>query len=271
MGVRLREVPAAAGVAWIRQGFAAFRARPAVFLMLLAGVMLSVLVLLALPLIGPVLVPMTFPVISLLFMMATAWSLAADPGHRRLAATPFAAARHQRQGLVGLAALYATATIAIGIAANALGGDALHDFLAALTQAQNAALAPGVADAGPAEVVFPEPSRRALATIVLMYGGLSAVSLAMWHAPGLVHWGGQGAAQALFSNALALWRTRAAFMVYVTGWTTIGLSVVMVSMLLAALGLGAVAALLLLPASFAMLCVFYVSTYFSFIDTFEVE
>ena len=37
------------------------------------------------------------------------------------------------------------------------------------------------------------------------------LSVPFWHAPALVHWGGQGVAQALFSSTLALWRNKAAF------------------------------------------------------------
>jgi hypothetical protein len=54
------------------------------------------------------------------------------------------------------------------------------------------------------------------------------------------------------------------------GWVGLGMGVLMVTVLFAAVGLGAVASLVSVPLTFLMFTVFYVSLYFCFIDTFEL-
>jgi hypothetical protein len=106
-------------------------------------------------------------------------------------------------------------------------------------------------------------------------GGLLAVVLALllsvpfWHAPALVHWGGQTVGQSLFSSTLALWRAKGAFFVY--GMTFIGLlllSVFTLGLLLGLLGAPQLAALLALPLGLAFTALFYISLLFSFNDCF---
>ena len=95
------------------------------------------------------------------------------------------------------------------------------------------------------------------------------LSVPFWHAPALVHWGSQGALQALFSSTVALWRTRGAFTVYLLGW---GAAMLAVAGLVALLGtlFGARQALgiLTLPIGLVFSAAFYVSLWFSFADTF---
>jgi hypothetical protein len=95
------------------------------------------------------------------------------------------------------------------------------------------------------------------------------VATPFWHAPALVHWGGQGIAQALFSSTLALWRTKGAFSVYLLGWIALSLLFSLVSgVLLGLFGLQDVAAGAAVPAMLMFSTAFYVSLYFAFTDTF---
>jgi hypothetical protein len=261
MGVRLRDVPAAAGARWIRNGFATFALRPAVFIGLFAATLLGELIGLQLPVVGSLLVALTLPLVSLAFMMVTAWTLADRPEHHRLAVTPLAATRAQRRGLAGVCAVYVTGTILVSLAFVAAGGDSLWAYLDAMSRVDAQHLA---------QDAMPAPDTRALWSIVVGYAGMTVVSLLTWHAPALVHWGGQGAAQSLFSNAVAIWHTRSAFLVYAIGWTTLACGVLLVTMLLALVGLTPVASLLLLPVMVLLFTVFYVSLYFCFADTFEI-
>ncbi len=263
MGARLRPLPAAAGGQWIRRAFLAFRRRPALFALLLVATVFANLVLLELPVVGPLLVSMSIPMVSLGFMMVTAWSLADDPEHRRLAATPLAATRAQRRALVGLCALYATCSILFALLCNQIAGDAIEQYVTAASQVD-----PSAAAAVPA--TLPMPSPEVWWGLGAFWLGVALMSIPMWHAPALVHWAGQGAALALFSSTLAVWRTRHAFFVYTMGWLGLAAATMAVSALLAAVGLGAVGSLLAVPALFTLFTVFYVSLYFCFVDTFEI-
>jgi hypothetical protein len=262
MGIRLRPVPAGAGARWIRNGFVAFASRPAVFLGMFAATVFGELVMMSLPFVGPLLVGLTLPLVSLAFMMVTAWTLADQPGHQRLALTPVAGTRPQKRALAGLCAFYVTGAIIVGVLCAAIAGDSVQAYVDAMAHLDPKNLTPDT---------VPVPDTRAVWSVVVFYAGMTVVSLLTWHAPALVHWGDQGAAQSLFSNAVAIWRTRAAMLVYATGWTTLACGALFVTMLLAAVDLAPVASLLLLALMPVLFTVFYVSLYFCFTDTFDVE
>jgi len=84
-----------------------------------------------------------------------------------------------------------------------------------------------------------------------------------------VHWGGQGAGQALFSSTLALWRAKGAFAVYAAGWAliTFGLGMVATAAVLM-LGSRQLVSVLIMPAGLILSAMFYVSLWFSFTDSF---
>ena len=262
MGVRLRDVPAAAGGLWIRQGFAAFRRRPGVFLMAFAGMTALLFLLTLLGLLGLVLFGLALPLSSLLFMMLTAGTLVELPGHRQLALTPLAATPQRRRGLAGLAALYCTGVLLMSVLASWVAGDSMQAYVDAVRAYYGSTAA---------DAAMPEPSGRLMGSLMVLYGGLSLLSMAMWHAPALVHWAGQGAAQSLFSSLFALWRTWRAFLVYVVGWTTIAMGVTVVANLLALVGLGVLVLPLFFSAMMTVGTVFYVSLYFTFTGTFELD
>jgi len=262
MGVRLRDVPAAAGGLWIRQAFATFRRRPGLFLSAFAGMFMVLVLLTLMGLFGLIVFGLAVPVGSLLFMMITAWSLADLPEHRRLAATPFASTTVRRRGLVGLCALYCTGLLVMSVLATWSAGDSMEAYLTEMrAYYANAA----------STAEMPEPSGQLIGALCVLYGGLSLLSVSMWHAAALVHWGGQGAAHALFSSALALWRTRRAFIVYLLGWVTLWMAVMLVANVLALIGLGVLALPLFFTAMMTLATVFYVSLYFTFTGTFELD
>jgi hypothetical protein len=75
-------------------------------------------------------------------------------------------------------------------------------------------------------------------------------------------------AQALFTSALALWRAKAAFLVYGFGWMAVMVSAGMVASVLLGLIGPAFAGLLVMPIGLILTSTFYVSLYFSFRDCF---
>ena len=72
-------------------------------------------------------------------------------------------------------------------------------------------------------------------------------------------------AQALFSSALALWRSMGAFIVYNLCWLAAGLGLMLLQLLVPALGI------LMLPAWLLLSTAFYASLYASFVDSFAAS
>jgi hypothetical protein len=100
-------------------------------------------------------------------------------------------------------------------------------------------------------------------------GLATLLSIPFWHAPALVHWGGQSAWQSMFSSTLALWRARGAFAVYALGWAlvTLGLGLLAMAAVLL-LGNRQVVSVLAMPVGLVISAVFYVSLWFGFTDCF---
>jgi hypothetical protein len=108
--------------------------------------------------------------------------------------------------------------------------------------------------------------------MLVRVGLAAALSIPFWHAPALVHWGGQSAQQALFSSTLALWRTRGAFFVYMLAWTLISLLGGIALMLLSRLfGAPQLLTVLAMPVALAVSAAFYTSLWFSFRDSFAPD
>jgi hypothetical protein len=128
-------------------------------------------------------------------------------------------------------------------------------------------LAKGPAAQAEVDALLSEPGVATASILGVLLG--AALSVPFWHAPALVHWGGQGVAQALFSSALAVWRAKGAFFAYLLGWALLILAFGLLSALvLGVFGLGQRTALVALPAGLFFSTVFYVSLLFSFNDSF---
>jgi hypothetical protein len=111
---------------------------------------------------------------------------------------------------------------------------------------------------------------RLLNGLLVRFGLAALMSIPFWHAPALVHWGGQGVGQALFSSSLAVWRSKAAFLVCVLSWFGIvAVFGLVVALTLGLLGLRQLAGLVALPAGLIFSTVFYVSLVFMFDDSFD--
>ena len=97
----------------------------------------------------------------------------------------------------------------------------------------------------------------------------SALSVPFWHAPALVHWGGQAVGQSLFSSTLAVWRAKGAFLVYGLGWLGCVTAFAFVgALVLGLLGQPQWAGLIGIPAGLVLSAVFYISLLFTFNDSF---
>ena len=106
----------------------------------------------------------------------------------------------------------------------------------------------------------------------MRFGLASLLSLPFWHAPALVHWGGQGVGKALFFSTMACWRNIGAFTVYGLAWAGAILVFGALANVLAALTQQAqLIALAAVPAGLLFSTVFYASLYFTFNDCFAPE
>ena len=252
----------AQGWRWVRQGFALFWRKPLAFTGLFLFFLFSVLLLVVLvPLLGGPLGMALLPMLSLGFMVASRSALAGGPVHGlQLVEGLRHPDRRQRRAQWLLCGAYALGSMAVITLADWVDGG--------LFEALQRAIAQGDAQSSAAiDRILADP--RLTQGMGVRLGLTGLLSVPFWHAPALVHWGGQGALQALFSSTVALWRTRGAFTVYLLGWAGLMLAVAALAMLLAGLtGARQLLGMLTMPVGLVFSAAFYASLWFSFADTF---
>ena len=264
MGLQLHPVAPRQGLRWLRQGFALWARRPLAFVGLFTFFLFAILLLMALvPVLGGMLGMALLPMLSLGFMIASRSAAAGGPVH---AMQLIEGLRHpdraQRKAQWCLCGAYALASMAVITTA-----DWVDAGLFEALQREMAASG-GAGTASPAlQAILADP--RLLQGMLVRIGLAGLLSVPFWHAPALVHWGGQGALQALFSSTVALWRTRGAFAVYLLGWSAAMLAVAgLVALLGSLFGARQALGILTLPIGLIFSAAFYVSLWFSFADTF---
>ena len=164
---------------------------------------------------------------------------------------------------------FALLALLILLGANAIDGEVTRQLIELMTQTSGAA-SPGTG-AGPSAEAIADLATdpRIIWGFLLRTGGLSLLAVPYWHAPALVHWGGQTVPQALFSSTLALWRNRAAFALNALIWGGLMLAATSsVSLVFGLLGLMQFAPMVLIGCVLMLSTAFYASLYFSFVDCF---
>ncbi len=259
MSLILKTVNARHGLRWIADALRLFARKPLAFASLFALFLVAALLVSLVPLVGGVVQMAALPLLSLGFMVAAQSALLDGPVHPRQFIEPLRGDTTRRRALLILCVLYGVLAVGILLLSNAISGNAwmrLQELLAEGSKAQ-----PQI------DALLSEPG--------VLNGMLTAVTLGsllsvpFWHAPALVHWGGQSWGQALFSSTLALWRNRGAFFVYALGW----FGLVMVFALISGLVLGLLGAQQLtnfigIPAGLVLSAAFYISLLFCFNDSF---
>ena len=260
--MKLRLTPASRGAHWVRQGFVIFFRQPLGFAALFASFLMLLFLSLLLPYVGSLLLLAVLPLASLGFMIGTRMALSGQMPMPRVFVEPLRAGRPRRVAMLQLGVLYALATALIMWLSDVVDGGALDTLMQTMS---NSAKSP--------EVVQQQLSDPRLQTGLLLRFGLAGLlSVPFWHAPALVHWGGQSAAKALFFSLMACWRNRGAFTVYVLTWTAvILLFAVLANLLFALLGQVQLMAMAAMPASLIFSTVFYASLYFTFADCFDMD
>jgi hypothetical protein len=257
--MKLLNVPASRGVLWVRNGFRIFSSKPLGFAGLFATFMLAAMMLLLVPGIGGLLLLIALPLISQGFMIGTHQALAGRMPMPELFALPLRVSRSRTIELLKIGLIYAACSFVIMWLSSVVDGGRFETLLDAMSEESP--------DAARISFLLQDP--MLLSGVLLRVVLASLLSVPFWHAPALVHWGGQGALQALFSSTVALWRTRGAFTVYLLGWSAAMLAVAgLVALLGSLFGARQALGILTLPIGLIFSAAFYVSLWFSFADTF---
>ena len=263
MGLRLLPVAPRQGRAWIQQGLALWWRRPLAFVGLFTFFLLSVLLMMALiPVLGGALAMALLPMLSLGFMIASRSARGGGPVH---ALQLVEGLRHpvpaQRRAQWLLCGLYALGTMLVITLADSVDAGLFEELQRLMAQGGDAKSSARI------DAILADP--RLLQGMLLRFGLAGLLAVPFWHAPALVHWAGQGVLQSLFTSTLAIWRTRGAFTVYLAGWAVLVLGVALGVAVIAMLtGARQVLGLLTMPVGLAFSAAFYVSLWFSFVDTF---
>lgn len=258
MALSLKTVSPLQGARWVRDGFRLFGRHPLAFSALFAGFLLAMLVSSLIPLVGPLALLAAVPLLSLGFMVAAESALHGGPIHVGQFFSPLRADPARRRALLVLCGLYAVAAVLIMVVADTVDDGAFERLQRLLAQGgRNKEV----------EALLAQPGfQGAMALRAVL---ITLLSVLFWHAPALVHWGGQGVAQALFSSTLAVWRCKGAFLVYTLTWTAlIVVFGVVTSLLLSLLGQARLMGMVALPGGLILSTVFYVSLLFTYVESF---
>jgi hypothetical protein len=260
MPLLLKTVEPARGIRWISDAWRLYMRRPVAFAGLLAlwiggGAILSSLI----PVVGSVLVLMSPPLVSLGFMIAGQSVLLDGPVHPRHFAEPLLTDKRRRNALLILCVVYAVLVTVATMIAMQIADEPLSKLA---QQTEGKAL--------PREEILALMTSGELTSASLFFlACMTVISAPFWHAPALIHWGGQSAGHALFSSMVAVWRNKLAFAVYFGALTAVGLlALFAVTAITAALLPMQLALFLLMLAWAAVGAVFYLSVLFTFNDSF---
>ena len=275
--IRIRSIPARAGLRWIQQALRAFARQPAGF-MGMFGMFLLMMLLLSIPLallvplanalhLDNVLVSMLglvlMPLLSLAFMLSTE-TVTNDLRIRpSLFFAPLRTTARARRSLLTIGLVYVAMFATAWFIGNGIDGGETAKWL------NDHMLMPPEGTAPPS--VLTPLSQAAMMVVFLKTGVVALLTIPLWHAPPLIHWGRYGAAKAMFASVVALWRTRAALAVFGLGWLALSFALTSVLALLEiALGTSVIVLGIAVLMSWALSALFYVTLWFGFVDTFEI-
>lgn len=258
MQLHLQNVPARNGRLWIRHGFKVFQRQPLALAGLFGLFLFAGFAAMLIPGLGLFLTMATLPLLSLGFMLATHLVLQKKTPTASVFVAPLKLTAERRRSQLLLCLGYAVMMLVIGLLADWIDGGSTRDLQKLIADNADTEV---IANAATDPRLF-----WGLATRLVL---MSLLSVPYWHAPALVHWGGQGVAQSMFSSTLALWRNRGAFAVNMLLWGGLLMAVASsISLVFALIGLAQVAPMVLMATGLMLSTVFYASLYFSFVDCF---
>jgi len=248
--MKFKLVPPRQGMLWVRHGLQVFFQRPAAFCLLLFVYML----------VGWMLFFSIAPLATAGFMIATRQALQGRMPLPSVFLEPLRSGSAQRWAQLKLAVAYLAGVVLVVWLVRSVGASAFQalDQSAAAGRTAEEQIVPLLSD----------PSFQLAWWVGAV--GFALLAIPFWHAPALVHWGGQSAGKALFFSVVACWRNRSALVVYMLGWCAVMLVfAVLSSIVLGLLGAEQLALVAVLPAALMLTAAFYASLYFTFADSFE--
>ena len=259
MPLLLKSVEASRGPRWIGDAMRLFARRPLGFTLLFVVFLFVALLAALVPFLGGVLQLMLLPLLSLGFMVASQSALLDGPVSPKQFIEPLQGDPARRRSLLILCVVYGLCAAGILLLCDTVSDNALGRLQALMSKAGGAQ--------AEIDALLSEPGVSSAALLGVTLGSL--LSIPYWHAPALVHWGGQSVGQALFSSALAVWRSKGALTMYMLAWVGLILLFGIGSALLFGLiGAGQMAGLVSVPAGLLFSTVFYISLLFTFNDSF---
>jgi hypothetical protein len=248
--MKLRLVPARQGARWVRDGLRVFFRRPLGYC-LLFGLCLFF---------APLFLFAAVPITSLGFMIATAQVLQGRFPLPGVFFEPFRGGAARLKSHLMLCAAYAGGLAFVFWISDLVGGDAFDAFVQAMRA--------GKTSAEDLQPILSAPGFQAGRALMLL--GLALLSIPFWHAPALVHWGGMGAAKALFFSSVACWRNKGALALYGLTWCAAAVGfLALATLIFGLLGQPELVVLAIMPTLLMFYAAFYASLYFTFADCFE--
>jgi len=252
--MRLRIVPARAGVQWARAGMRTFWRQPLALTGLFFMLFFAISVVALVPLAGVVLTQMLMPAAGVGFMAAAEQ---VEAGRFPLPAVLIAGLRRGgARAMLLLGALHA-ASMALLVAISALIDGGRFAWLYASGQ----------------ELTFRLMERADSRAAFVVAALLSLpVSILFWHAAALVHWYGVPPLKGLFFSAVAAFKNIRAFLLYGAAWLLMSFAAGLLLMMLAlAAGTPMIADIGLGPVLLLMAAMLLTSLWFTFRDSFAAD
>ena len=276
--MKLHLVPAKTGAQWVRLGLKTFWRQPLAFISLFFLLMAVISTVSVLPVIGSIVAPVLLPFMTLGLMIATSVAYTdnaeglGQAGDKRrptgsaMFVAVFSTIRAEWRSLVTLGVISAAYfVVAVMITALVDGGQLARAYLL------DADLTPEVIQSSDFQV----------ARMLLMCLNLP-LSLAMWHAPALVHWHGVTPVKSIFFSIVALFRNFGAYALFGVAWFGVfliaGLGMGLIATVLVGVGAmgagGAAAAVgnfLIIGTALVLAAMSLSSTWFTFRDSFDAS
>ncbi|MDD2975810.1 BPSS1780 family membrane protein [Aquabacterium sp.] len=253
--MKLRIVKPSQGYVWLRQGLQVSLRQSFQFVGLLGLCVSAALLLIGLPVVGPLLVVGCMPLMWLGFMQATRKVLQGERFHPGVLFEAFKGADSPRRTLAQLAGGYVMATLVVMQLAQLLGPGA--DEVAAVFETAETA----------AELVNHPLIQQDILWRVLL---TLPVSLLFWHAPALILWARLSVSKALFFSIVACWRNLGAFAVYGLCWFGVVLALGLFDrFILSQIPVPLLGNVLAIAGGMWVASAFYASLYFTVVDCFE--
>ncbi len=272
--MKLHLVPARTGAEWVRLGLKTFWRQPLAFVSLFFLLMALISTVSLLPLVGSVLAPILLPFLTLGLMVATSVAYEDNPARlgtagdlqRPAGSAMFVAVleamRAEWRPLVKLGVISAVYfAVAVLLTSVIDGGQLARAYLL---------------DQAPTPEVMASSDFQ-LARMFLMCLNLP-LSLAMWHAPALVHWHRVEPVKSIFFSIVALFRNFGAYALFGLAWfgvfllagIAMGLAATVLIGVGSAVGGGAFLGNVLIVGSAMVLAAMSLSsTWFTFRDSFD--